>query len=599
MTCHGTSTDEALRELRVRLERANATCAETDQQLLIEATTCLSTTNQQNSRDEFAAVLEFARYCYYTGNSWRALGVLQRGSHLAKQVQDIAWQRTMHTLLGALQADSGDYSGAMQSFAIALDKCELLGQARDYAVVWLAISTVLVNWGMANLALPVLKLTKHFAEQIPDPRMRESVCAMAANNTAFAHLARGEYSAGLRACRQAFRSTPTANAAPVDVLNHAHSLENFIHLLLRVGDLRGAQQQLQTARTLLRHPSLPKRGALSIESSIALFEAYSGDPESGIQRLSHALETARLMRCEIEIPLVRRLIEVFTLCGQEAEATKAKNDLAELVARLAFENALFHYKRHISDSELFAEIEDPPARISSAQLPKRRGPLSPSYYKAMENLAVVAEAHDDPDGEHILRVGELSFLIAKQMGLSVEACAAIRRAAPLHDVGKVGIPAELLSKPGSLTSDERQIIQRHAQLGAELLMSTGDEELRAASEIAHYHHEWWDGTGYPSGLRGTDIPIAARIAAVSDCFDAMSQDRCYRPQLGASRALAIITERSDRQFDPAVVNALQLVLTMCPADGVGEGTPDGKETRRPSTFVLARRRLVSRLRAAG
>jgi putative two-component system response regulator len=218
-------------------------------------------------------------------------------------------------------------------------------------------------------------------------------------------------------------------------------------------------------------------------------------------------------------------------------------------------------------------------------------------FEVLENLATVAEAHDDPSGDHPRRVGELSFHLAKRLDLSPEACDQIRKAAPLHDVGKVGIPAEILSKVEPLSPEEVEIVRRHTRVGAELLQSTGEIELGTAIEVALHHHEWWDGSGYPLGLAGNSIPIAARIAAIAECFDAMTHDRVYRPKLSPYRALELIRERAGRQFDPLLVDKFHEVI----GEQLGNGSDidafllrdSGNQT---STFVRAKRRLLGRLK---
>jgi putative two-component system response regulator len=135
----------------------------------------------------------------------------------------------------------------------------------------------------------------------------------------------------------------------------------------------------------------------------------------------------------------------------------------------------------------------------------------------------------------------------------------LRDAAPLHDIGKIGVPRAILRKPDVLTEDERAIMQRHARIGAEIMASGRSPVLRLAGEIARRHHERWDGTGYPDGLAGEDIPLAGRITAVADVFDALTHERPNKSAWGPKQAAAEIRGQAGRQFDPAVVDAfLQL-----------------------------------------
>jgi putative two-component system response regulator len=170
-------------------------------------------------------------------------------------------------------------------------------------------------------------------------------------------------------------------------------------------------------------------------------------------------------------------------------------------------------------------------------------------------LALMAEYRDDDTNKHTERVARTAALLAKELDLGSELVATIHRAAPLHDVGKVGIPDEILLKPGTLTSDEFEVIKTHTIIGGRILCESRFPVVKMAMEIAFTHHEHWDGSGYPSGLRGEGIPIAGRIIAVADAFDAMTHARPYKGALPVGYAIAEIERCSGTQFDPRVVAA--------------------------------------------
>jgi putative two-component system response regulator len=178
-------------------------------------------------------------------------------------------------------------------------------------------------------------------------------------------------------------------------------------------------------------------------------------------------------------------------------------------------------------------------------------------FEILQRLAIAAEYRDDESGEHGERVGRTSALIAEGIGLTEEQVELIRFAAPLHDIGKLGVPDAVLQKRDLLTSDEFELVKRHVAIGRMLLGGTDLPILRTAEEIAVYHHEWWDGTGYAEGLRGEDIPIAARIVALADSFEALTHERPFKGALSAAEALREITQLAGKQFDPAVVRAFE------------------------------------------
>jgi putative two-component system response regulator len=172
-------------------------------------------------------------------------------------------------------------------------------------------------------------------------------------------------------------------------------------------------------------------------------------------------------------------------------------------------------------------------------------------------LARAIEYRDGDTGEHVSRVAQISQLIAEGIGLGPERCRMIYLAAPLHDIGKIGIADAILSKPGKLTDAEMAIMREHVTIGARILERGGSELIRTAELIAQSHHEKWDGKGYPDQLSGTDIPIEARIVAIADVFDALCSERPYKAAWPIEKAYAEIIRSSGSHFDPSCVAAFR------------------------------------------
>jgi putative two-component system response regulator len=183
--------------------------------------------------------------------------------------------------------------------------------------------------------------------------------------------------------------------------------------------------------------------------------------------------------------------------------------------------------------------------------------LRETQIEMAERLARVAESRD-MDASLPTQFGMLSAGIAEELGMSDEQVDLIRYAAPLHDIGMVGMP-EILVKPDSLSLEELDLLKTHTSIGSRVFSGSRSPILRMAEEIALYHHENWDGTGYTPGLSGDSIPLAARIVAVVDTFFAMTRDRPYQEARTVDAALTWIHEQSGRKFDPAVVKAFQQV----------------------------------------
>lgn len=186
---------------------------------------------------------------------------------------------------------------------------------------------------------------------------------------------------------------------------------------------------------------------------------------------------------------------------------------------------------------------------------ERTQELEESQIEVLERLAQAAEFRDDDTGQHTRRVGEMAALIAQALNLTVPHTETIRRVAPLHDVGKIGIADAILLKPGRLTPEEFAIMKTHTSIGARLLMEGRTELVQVAQVIAISHHERWDGSGYPHGLSGENIPLEGRIVAVADVFDALTHERPYKSAWPIDEAMAEIQGQSGKQFDPSVVEA--------------------------------------------
>jgi HD-GYP domain-containing protein (c-di-GMP phosphodiesterase class II) len=183
--------------------------------------------------------------------------------------------------------------------------------------------------------------------------------------------------------------------------------------------------------------------------------------------------------------------------------------------------------------------------------------LEAARVEILTRLARASEFRDNATHEHTDRVARTARLLGRALKLTVEETDLLALATPLHDIGKIGIPDTVLLKPGKLTNDEFAVMKTHAQLGADMLAGSDSPVLQMAAQIALNHHERWDGTGYPHGLHAEQIPLAARIVAVADVFDALTQERPYKPPWSLQNALHEISDQSARQFDPRVVDALQ------------------------------------------
>lgn len=189
----------------------------------------------------------------------------------------------------------------------------------------------------------------------------------------------------------------------------------------------------------------------------------------------------------------------------------------------------------------------------SAELRKRREHLEQKTRQTLTMLATIVEARDTDAGMHLRHIQHYSHALALRLGLEDRAAREVAYAAMIHDVGKAQVPDAILKKPGPLTTEERREIEKHTGWGDDLLSES--EEFTAAREVARHHHERWDGSGYPDGLAGEDIPLAARIVAVADVYDALISERPYKRAWPPEEAIAEIRRMSGGHFDPVIVKA--------------------------------------------
>jgi putative two-component system response regulator len=220
-----------------------------------------------------------------------------------------------------------------------------------------------------------------------------------------------------------------------------------------------------------------------------------------------------------------------------------------------FDEVLLRIRNLLETRFVYQSIAEQNAELER-RVRERTRALEEAELEVLDRLAAAAEYRDDDTGQHTKRVGELAARLATVVGLPVEQVDLLRRAAPLHDVGKIGIPDSVLLKPGKLSPAEFEIMKTHALIGARLLSGGRSALVQMAERIARSHHERWDGKGYPDGLAGEDIPIEARIVSVVDVIDALSHARPYREAWPIERVLDLIRGGRGAHFDPALVDAL-------------------------------------------
>ncbi|USD32269.1 MULTISPECIES: response regulator [Vibrio] len=189
----------------------------------------------------------------------------------------------------------------------------------------------------------------------------------------------------------------------------------------------------------------------------------------------------------------------------------------------------------------------------SVQVKQRTEQLERSRLEIIQRLGRAAEYKDNETGMHVVRMSHYSRILAEQLDVSKRWVELVFQASPMHDIGKIGIPDHILGKPGKLDGDEWAVMQKHVNFGADIIGDSDSLLLQMAKEIALYHHEKWDGSGYPHGTQGEAIPLSARIVAIADVFDALTSERPYKKAWPVEEAVALLEEGAGAHFDPNLV----------------------------------------------
>ncbi|MGE5336249.1 MAG: HD-GYP domain-containing protein, partial [Gemmatimonadota bacterium] len=389
---------------------------------------------------------------------------------------------------------------------------------------------------------------------------------------------------------------------PTELLSRVLSESYYTRLLLEVDSLERAKERCELAKRYAKEAK-SERAELIAALSEGLYEVHAGMIDVGLSRLTQTLERARIMKSALRDALAA-MVKAHEVAGKPDLALVYLRELMLHIKKAQQDNALRHHQLHIEKLERQQQ-----ALASADQLMERREQqlrgqfaeqvaqqeLMRSRIEMLERLAVTAELRDDSTGEHSYRVGKLAALLAAEFGCDEQTCFMIDLAARLHDIGKIGIPDGILLKPDRLTDAERQIMQTHTTVGAELLAQSNIPHMQMAEEIARFHHEWWDGSGYPFGISGSAIPIASRITALADVFDALTHKRPYKEPWPVARALEEIAYLKGHQFDPQLAD---LFLALIPRLQREQGDLDeflGRSARQ-SPFIQAREKIAATLR---
>lgn len=500
-------------------------------------------------RAQLKLMLDAVRFLYVSGQAFRAIPIALKARALGLETSQPKATLDALIALGICSADSGGLPDAMEAYADALSLAQGLSDPVGQGKVWINLGAALIYSGLYREALACFEKADAFASVEANLAHTRSAIF---SNIALCHLNLDEMRHGLIAVEKAVELSP-APKDKLSLLNRVLVENHYARLLLEVNNFEGAKEHARIGRQFANESRSPRA---DIFASVAegLAEVFSGQADVGITRLVNTSDRAKTLKINIREVLVA-LVKAFEFVGKPDQALIYLRQLLEYQSTTQKQNVLQHVKLHLE--QLHPALEDEANAIRRLTTREEvlegrvaKQALFKAQVESMERMAVVAELRDDSTGAHSYRVGRLASLLAKENGCDEETIFMIDIAARLHDIGKVGIPDGILLKPAKLNAAEREIMKTHTIIGAEVLANSNIAHMQTAEDIARFHHEWWDGTGYPTGLAGESIPISARITALADVYDALTHKRPYKHAWPVDSTLTEIMSLRGRQFDP-------------------------------------------------
>ncbi len=540
-----------------------------------------------------ACLLGVTMHYYGAGRSEAAVAPATDAVAVARRLGNMLWICKALKLLGLAQAETRNLPAAIECYSEAIDLAKQLGDVRQESGIWLNTGVAHYYSGQYADAIACYERAIELGDACAAahlPRQR------ALSGLAAAALYLGDIGRGLKAIRKAIDTGPTP-ANTDEMIARVHYESNYTRLLLEAGLIDEARSRAQLAKEFAAMAGTARAEAVAGMAE-GLTEIYAGHYDIGFTRLKRALERARSDMHATLHDALAALIKGFEVAGQPDAALVYLREIKRLHQDGRQAQVLMHHSEHLKhvDAQLDARaIESLNERQSSLRDQLTDRDLIRSRVALLEQQSVAAELHDDTTGEHCYRVGRLSSLLAADYGVDDETRFLIDLAARLHDIGKLTVPDAILLKPGKLTPEERSIMETHTTSGADLLAKSNIAQMYVAEEIARHHHERYDGTGYPARLKGSMIPLAARIAALADVFDALTHVRPYKQAWPVDDAMREIARLRGTHFDPELTD---LFMALVPRLQREHGDLDaylGVEAKN-SSFIRARRQLAAALK---
>ncbi len=564
-TATGVDDQQRVRALLDDAARSRSDDPERARRLALDARVCARANGLAGLEAE--ALYHLASIAHQGGETEYAFALAAEAVELAEPDEvslTLAW--SLH-LIGVVHYQANNYPGALHHCRRALQVYRATGHDVDEGRILHTVAAVYQSMGDFDRAVDAYRDALAVNEALDRP----DVDAMVLGNLARIRGRRGEHAVavelGQRAVIVARQHAPQLVPGLLADLAEAHS---------GLGDAASARACFAEARAdwtrrddsgegsdedLAAHEQL---GVLVSEGRVAL---RAGDLDAAIAVFVAALDVAdRTDQRDLELELHDLLAVALKRSGRYAEALEHRErhfaihremftdfaDLRQRTVQVAHENEIARHRTQITRLETAGLI---------AGFAAEHVDLDAYHLEAYERLAALAEFRGGNSTRHTDGVGDLAAEIAHAIGRPPEWCERLRLAARLHDIGKMAVSDTVLHKPGPLTVDEFDEVKQHTVIGRRLLSGVSTDLFALAADIAWSHHEWWDGSGYPNNLRGTEIPLGGRIVAIADVYDSLAARRIYKREWSLAESVRFVVSGAGSQFEPELVDAFARVMT--------------------------------------
>jgi putative two-component system response regulator len=500
-----------------------------------------------------ALLVEAASQYYLHGQRiFNAVEPIALAVMLADQEGEQALLRRALSIQGLILAATRNTPDALHSLLRALDLAEGMGDTVGTAAVWGNIATTFHEATLYSDARSTFERANAMALAIEEEGPRLTLQLRALHGIAACALYLHEYLPGLDACEEAIALIPEPRNREQEQVR-ALVESTYTQLLLAVNRTEEALAHAAVAREMAVR-SGAARAKLSAATVSGLVEVYRGNVDVGISRIVAVRDQSKILAGTYQDAL-RASVSAYEKAGQPDRALSMNRELMMHVRNLHREAIMQQQQQHLqrlglpdADAASLRAIED-----KDEALKKKLEDAAAKQGEFLEHMALTVELREEDSGEHAFRVAMWAHLLALEHGVEPGEAQRIELAARLHDIGKVVIPDSVIRKRTALSQGERQLVETHAATGADFLVRAKVPYAALAEEIARHHHEAWSGEGYPDGISGDAIPLAARIVGLCDAFDSLVHERPWRSAWRLEEALGHLVRESGRQFDPALV----------------------------------------------